>query len=1106
MTDAPLPADQPARDAIVERLGENMVVEAGAGTGKTRSLVDRVVALVATGRATMDRVAAITFTEAAAAELRERIRQSLERAAIDPTRQPVETERCGKAVADLDQAAVQTLHSFAASLLRERPLEAGLPPGFKTLDEIQADLTFEDEWSNWLDTVLDDPKRQTVLRPALKLGLELSHLRQAALKFHENYDLLTSVSFDALPMPEPYAAQALVEVQSTLRRLLPRAKSPDDLFAHVHSVLTLARRVEEAIPDALEAYRLLARSPTVRCNKGRQNDWDKDPASGENACKLIKETLKALDGQITENLACARTAALEPVLELLRSFALEYARSRKSKGVAQFHDLLVWARDMLRDDLDARDYFRERYSHIFIDETQDTDPLQAQIAMFLAEDAPSGGGQRDRPRDWNSVGPADGKIFVVGDPKQSIYRFRRADVNLVRRVQQIVGGEHVVLSQNFRSRRSIIEWVNHLFERSMQPSEGQPEYIRLDARVDDEAGGDDAPAVRRLGDALDANINIDQVRREEAEAIANTIILSSREGWQVRAEDADAARRPASYRDVCVLIPTRTGLPPLEIALEDAGIPYRLESPSMIYATQELRDMLNCLRAIDDPADQISLVAALRSPAFVCSDLDLLSFVEAGGRFDYLDEPTGPQGPVFEAFTLLREFHARRLWVSPSALIESFVRDRRLLELALDQRHPRERWRRYRFLMDNARTFASAGGSSLRAFLEWTDRQQSEGARVMESPLPELDEEAVRIMTVHGAKGLEFPIVILAGLNIARNARPDAVLFEWTNDKVEAKVGRQGSHFQTSGYDELADVDKQRQDEEFVRLQYVAATRARDHLIVSLYRTAKDKKSAAARIAGFLQGNDHLWPELLVPPTAHADGLASSMETQPVDDDTAEARQIWLEERRQVYQRQSRPGSVAVTRLAQEAKQEQDLPDEPWKRGRAGTSIGRAVHAVLQTVDLKTGGGLDNIARAQAAAEGVPDRTMEISRLARYALSSVPVKRAVDSGRWWREVPVTAPMERGVIEGFIDLLFEEDDGFVIVDYKTDALRSGDEIEKAMQRYRLQAGGYALALNKAIGADIKEVSFLFLHPQREVTIADVPRAMRDAELTALGLLA
>ena len=1106
MTGAPLPADQPARDAIVERLGKNIVVEAGAGTGKTRSLVDRVIALVATGRAAMDRVAAITFTEAAAAELRERIRQSLERAADDSVRQPVERERCAKAVADLDQAAVRTLHSFAASLLRERPLEAGLPPGFGTLDEIQADLTFEDEWSRWLDAALDDPKRHALLRPVLKLGLELSHLRQAAVKFHENYDLLTGVSFGAPPIPEPYAARVLVETQEELRRLLALAKSPDELFAHVHAVLTLARRVEEAGADDWEAYRLLARSPRVRTTRGSQRNWGDDPFSGVNACKLIKETLKELDGRIAENLAEARTAALEPVLDLLRLFAIEYAQSRKSKGVAQFHDLLIWARDMLRDDLGARDYFRERYSHVLIDETQDTDPVQAEVAMFLAEDAPSDGVGRDRPQDWNSVLPADGKIFVVGDPKQSIYRFRRAEVNLMRRVRQIVGGEQVVLSQNFRSRRSVIEWVNHLFGQSMQPSEGQPQYIPLDAWVDDESGGEHTPSVWRLGGAQDEGVGTDEVRREEADAIANAIMLACGEGWEVRLEEADAAKHPATYRDICVLMPTRTALSTLEIALEDAGIPYRLESPSMIYGTQELRDLLNCLRAIDDPTDEISLVAALRSPAFACSDLDLLSFVEAGGRFDYLEAQTAPPGPVLEAFAVLRDFHARRLWGSPPALIESFVRDRRLLELALNQRYPRERWRRYRFLVDSARMFASAGGSSLRAFLEWTDRQQSEGAQVMESPLPELDEDAVRIMTVHGAKGLEFPIVILTGLNITRNARVSPVLFEWTSGKVEARIGRAGSYFQTGGYDALAEIDKQRQAEEFVRLQYVAATRARDHLIVSLYRTAKDKRSAAARIARFLEGDDHLWSKLAVPSAGDSNGAVPSTDAQPVDGDTAEGRETWLERRREVYRRGSRPVSVAVTRLAQEAKQEQDLPDEPWKRGRAGTSIGRAVHAVLQTVDLRTGAGLDNIAKAQAAAEGVPDRAAEIARLARYALSSGPVKRAVDSGRWWREVPVTAPMGGGVIEGFIDLLFEEDGGFVIVDYKTDALHSGDEIEKAMERYRLQAGGYALALSKAIGADIKEVTFLFLQPQREMKIDDVPRAMEEAESAALGVLA
>lgn len=207
-----------------------------------------------------------------------------------------------------------------------------------------------------------------------------------------------------------------------------------------------------------------------------------------------------------------------------------------------------------------------------------------------------------------------------------------------------------------------------------------------------------------------------------------------------------------------------------------------------------------------------------------------------------------------------------------------------------------------------------------------------------------------------------------------------------------------------------------------------------------------------------------------------------------------------------MYAARSLPVSAAATRLAQEAKDEQDIPDEPWRRGRAGTSIGRAVHAVLQVVDLRTGNGLEDIAKAQAAAEGVPGRADDIARLVRRALDSPLVKRALESGRWWRETPVAGPVGDGIVEGFIDLLFEEEDGFVIVDYKTDALGSDDEIERAMARYRLQGGGYALALSMATGANIKEVSFLFLEPSRAVTVADLSEATRDAEDAALALFA
>ena len=998
MTD---PSDQPARNAIVERLDENMVVEAGAGTGKTRSLVDRVVALITTGRASIGGVAAITFTDAAAAELRSRIGETLERVSAESSRPQAERERCKRAVNDLDQASIQTLHSFAGSLLRERPLEAGLPPGFNVRDGIEAEVAFEKKWSEWLDATLDDPEAQKALRPALEEGMTLRHIREIAVNFHRNYDLLADASFD--------------------------------------------------IPSE-----------------------------------------QATEGE--------RDAVLVPVIELLRRFALDYADERKSAGEVEFQDMLVLARDLLRDSLPARDHFRERYSHILIDEVQDTDPLQAEIAFFLTENVPDGVGSSERPSNWRDVRPATGKLFIVGDAKQSIYRFRRADIRQVKLMQDLVGGSNALLTRNFRSLPPVIDWVNHVFAQWMTESDGQAGYSPLAAGPSD----GELPTVRFMGGGIGGNI-VD-VRRQEADAIVGAISTAIEESWKIRSEPDNTETRPAKYQDVCVLMPSRLGLDALEFALETAGIPYRLDSAGLIYESQEARDLLNCLSAIDDPTDQVSVVAALRSPALACSDADLLEFVESGGQFDYLADDDPPAGYTSDALVVLRDFHERRSWTSPAALIEEFVRERRLMELALDARQWRGRWMRYRFLIDRARAFTASGETSLRAYLAWTARQREEQARARETAVPESDEDAVRVMTVHGAKGLEFPILVLAGLNSAPTHRPGAVLFDRECGSVEVKVGSGDSSFRTSGYTELAELDKKREEEEDVRLMYVAATRARDHLIVSLYRNSRGKNSPAARIEEFMEGADHLW-EPFDPPTVDdrpSPDPPSAIGTS--DADTPAARDLWMEERNAAYAALSRPVSAAATRLAQEAKDEQDIPDEPWRRGRAGTNIGRAVHAVLQVVDMKTGIGLEDIAKAQAAAEGVPGRADDIVRLVRRALDSPIVKRALDSGRWWRETPVAGPVGDGIVEGFIDLLFEEEDGFVIVDYKTDALGSEEEIERAMARYRLQGGGYALALSMATGANVKEVSFLFLEPSRAVTVEDLSRAVSDAEDGALVLFA
>ena len=1122
------PSDQASRDRILDSLDETLFVEAGAGTGKTTSLVGRIRNLIATGRTTLDRIASITFTEAAAAELRYRIREELEQASVDQNLGPDERSRCQQGVYDLDRAYIQTLHSFAAELLQERPLEAGLPPSFDIMDEIAGRLDFEDQWKLWLDDALAGTTDLPTLPLALSLGLQPGSLREIALEFHENHDLLAGAQFDDVPMPSAQMVDAIVNAAPELKRLCQFSKEgrADRLYNHVQGKLASITRLSEIPPNSPIAYRLVGRLMPLKTGVGRQADWDIDPATDVNACRLLKDTLEDLNDTAKTEIDQARQSALMPLLEAVKTFTLEYAERRKRQGRAGFQDLLIWGRDLLRDRIDVRDHFRRRFSHLLIDEAQDTDPIQAEIAMFLAEYVPDGTPDHTRPTDWDRVTPTPGRLFVVGDPKQSIYRFRRADVRQMDKLRDRMGGDSVSvpLVQNFRSHKPVLEWVNHLFGQWMGDSETQAHYLPVTHRWEVETRHRKSPAVWAIGEEYDSKeYKLGQVRQIEAAELANLLSRIVKEEWQVRADPEDDGDtetghqyRPARFSDVCILMPTRTGLRNLEIALDDDQVPYRLEGASLIFATQEVRDLMNCLKAVDDPADQVSLVAALRSPAFACTDVELFQYHEAGGRFDYLSRsgPTG--GRVAAALAALREYHESRLWVSTAELIDRFIRERPLMTSAVDHPRSREQWRRYRFVVEQARAFAEAQGGSLRAFIDWIADQADEGARVTEVTVPETDEESVRIMTIHGAKGLEFPIVILTGLNNNRRTTKESVLFDRDSGAVEVSVGSGTSRFQTPGYEDLADYEKAMLEDEHVRLMYVATTRAKDHLVLSLFHSSRGTTDAAT-ITYFLEGCDHLWNLIDVDVNGETVTERDSLRREPSDesssvrnllDHSLGSRDSWITRRKRLVEARSHPVSVSATRLAQIAKDEaegESDSQEPWRRGRAGTSIGRAVHAVLQTIDLATGNGIDETSRAQAAAEGIPQRHAEIARLARVAVNSDVVKRAVASQRLWREAPMAVPVGDGVLEGYIDLLFEEPDGLIIVDYKTDSV-SPDQAQTAVDdRYRLQAGSYALMAQHATGRPVKEVVFLFLQPKSEQTRTNIAELAELAKSHATDFL-
>jgi len=1116
--------DAETTNRIVSALDANLLVEAGAGTGKTYALVSRVVTLIKSGKAAMRGIVAITFTEAAAAELSERIRSRMEQlldpeyvaAGNDPLL-PIsesETDRIRQAIDEIDQASIQTIHSFASQILRERPMPARLPPGWATLDAIEANQLFADAWDDWLDNALGqdgDAELQDSLRYLLGINIGVDQWRPLALSFSSDYDRLCNDN--AIP-----GIDLLTHSQDTLAKLQDLANecsnTNDPLYQQLAGAIETVQAVANVADNPISAAYSLNTGAKVDYarNVGSKNNWQIDP-------KEVRDEFRSVG---TNFQVVVKSAPMLPLLRHLRqAFAIDYPARRKADGVATFEDLLVWSRDVLRDDTEARSYFQQKYSHILIDEFQDTDPLQAEMAFYLAAqpNADVSG------RDWHTIPLHPGKLFIVGDAKQSIYRFRRADIGVTQLVKDSGQMESLTLSENRRSQKPVLDWVNAAFCRLMTPDSNdgplvQAEYIKL--RPNAETQQPDLGTAQFFGEPSDANAG--QIRRRQAANVAALIAAATAGDGRRNVYDKNKkCIRQASLGDVCILIRSRTGLNILERELESANIPYRIEGGSLLFNTQEVRDLINCLRAIDNPSDEVSVVAALRSPAFACSDVDLLQWRDAGGRWNYsaTPKPDDPS-PVADAMMILEQYHHRHQTESVAGLIADFIRNRRLDELDLAEPRPREMWRRRQFLVAQARNqeYNSGNGGTpltLRRFIDWAETQQDENARIAEIAAPETDDDSVRIMTMHAAKGLEFPIVILLGFDSAPVSRTKNALFGQLGTEVEISLS---SSLKTPGYDALSAIEKRHADAESIRLAYVAATRARDQLLVSLHHKSGNNSLAAriTEITDTLPHTDAGADAITAPPIPDASNGVAPNDTYNPD---------WQTQRDAEIAARSRPQAVTATSIAKfgapapaqpiddkDAAGDNDHEPRRGRGGRSGTAFGSALHAVLQQIveqmtpdlPLTTSAEVDEylarwndeiarLAQQQTADKGIASRNAaEIARLAQKTLRTPAVTAALCAANLWSEIPVAAPITtpKGdvvVIEGIIDLLYQDADGeLVVIDYKSDDIATETDVTARLEHYQWQGAAYAAALESATGKAVKDVQFLFVrldNPLRQV---------------------
>ena len=858
-------ADHADREQIATALDDTIIVEAAAGTGKTTELVRRMVRVIQTGRAEVTEIVAVTFTEKAAGELKLRLREALEEAREASVSGSAERERLDRALGRLEEAQVSTIHGFCADLLRERPVEARIDPLFKVLTEPQAARMYDDGFHQWLERQLADPSegvKRSLVRPVFGgFGAygesdngPLDRLRRAGWELTQWRDF--EGEWQRPPFERGPRIDELVELLNSFTAML---ESPGATNDTLYMDSWAARKLAEEIRRCeLVAARDYDRLEAGLIELGRNRDFrEARKGSGKNyrtgvlrsdvlqAREELASALAAFDQDANADLAAALRQELSGAVSA-------YETAKAKAGALDFLDLLLKTRDLIRDNPEVRSSFQQRFKRIFVDEFQDTDPLQAEILLLLAAGDPGA-------TDWRRTRPVPGKLFLVGDPKQSIYRFRRADVDIYRGVYDMLqgaGAKRVTLRTSFRARPNIQRVINAAFAPVMTgDGDGlQAAYVPLEPfRTDskEQPSVVTLPVPEPYGYRRLSNAAIEKSLPDAVGAFIDWLINES--GWKVAerpaavksslAPTAALAFRPGETehlvpiqaRHICLLFRRFISFQedmtrPYVEALEARGIAHLLVGGRSFHNRAEVETLRAALAAIEWPEDELSVFAVLRGSLFAIGDEELLEYRHRVGHFHPFRIPKEfPENlvSIVEALKLLQALHRARNRVPVATTIATLLGATRAhVGFALE--HGGEQvLANVGHVAELARRYEAEGGISFRGFIDEL-RQQAESGEAGEAPILEEGSDGVRLMTVHKAKGLEFPIVILADMT----ARIRASVASRTVDSERRVCAIRLAGCTPADLLQQEVEELQRDEAEGVRVAYVAATRARDLLIV----------------------------------------------------------------------------------------------------------------------------------------------------------------------------------------------------------------------------------------------------------------------------------
>ena len=1097
----PAPPDQAERDRAIACRASNLLVDAGAGTGKTTLIVARLLEMIAPkddGPALpLERVAAVTFTRRAAGELRFRVRQQLLRRLADPETSALAMDRLRAALGTLDTAFIGTIHSFADRLLRLFPIEAGISPSY----EIEDDAS---------ETMLEAYRVLLDASQGGTLHLRLEGTRAEGLAEEAAGTVLDALAAGLRPDSEEYETHIKAGLDLLVQRMLeqrdvvPRALDavPFDrasfdavareVIAKIDALTgdgkgerwcrRLARRLGElaaapspaALCDLIHAIYEIVVHPdtkirqkefTSRAGIAFWKEFANEPSLADRLVDPLRRWL------------AVKLARLLPVVEVL------YERIKSRRGVVDSIDLLLKLRDLLQNDGSVRARLQAHFDHIFVDEFQDTDPLQAEILLFLSENGA-------QAATWRDVVPAPGRLTIVGDPKQSIYRFRRADVALYDAVRTQVGRhphESVRLSANFRSTPDLIGWQNRCFETLLRIAPSESPFDAVTGTVYHQplqpGRTDEAPASVHVLPFLHADgepKNALPARELEAEAVAHYVrwVTSAESGVTV-IDPVTGQRRSARASDVAVLALVTTNVPILLRALDRCEVPYAAFGGKLFLTDGVHQQFLLGLRALADTSDGVAEAALLRPPFFA---IDLADVLDAQSS----PESSAPSEPVARV-------RAARAWIT-NARKERFARSpgataRSLLEetafgrtIALGPNGAQ----RLSMLGELCLTLEHLAASEQLDFDAVTARTREWVAEPvpMYPPRP-VGAAAIQVMTVHQAKGLEFPIVVLwDGMGPLKAPHRSAI---WAIDRLgEAwTIQIAGLKWEEPKSAAMADREMSFVDAERRRLVYVAVTRARDLLVLPRPKVKKPELHIFETliVAG---GQSHPvvrtldpWREGVGASWASPVGLPVSELHQSAQDEEAKSLAQWQTTASRASVARFRP--IGVSTLAHAPKPATPPPpeveivdvDEPsapptkLRKGRFGPVFGETVHRAIAWAVGKDLTPAAAVRRAAMVTGLDPERWADAAEdVARTAAALAREDLGASHERVVRfEYPLAVREASGeghvLLSGYIDFVssLSSSPEVVVVDFKTDAAPEG-AVELAYPAYVEQVRTYA----------------------------------------------